>query len=164
MYILQYLHIGIGPLYLTYNGPHSWNTSRNFFSYKSFVKLFWCKFSYSWKCLYFQNVSWLERNVHLLVTTCECCIKQSVFVWFSFFNWWHWILMHCQHNILQVCLLNSFFIAEIHCHIYPAVQSIEEGRDKYYTDQSSYNNWTTKEKVILQVIGFLYSVLFFKIR
>ncbi len=71
--------------------------------------------------------------------------------------------MHCQHNILKVRLLNFFFIAEIHCHFYPAVQSIEEGRDKYYTDQSSYN-WTTIEKVILQVNGFLCSVLFFKIR
>ncbi len=33
---------------------------------------------------------------------------------------------------------------------------MEEERDKYYTDQSSYlyNNWTTIEKLILLVTAF----------
>ncbi len=55
--------------------PHSWNTSRTHFG----VKPSWCKLSNSWKCLYFQNVSWYERNVHLLPTRRKWCVKQSVF-------------------------------------------------------------------------------------
>ncbi len=39
------------------NGSHSWNTSRMNLC-KSFVKPFWRKLSNSWKCSYFQNVSW----------------------------------------------------------------------------------------------------------
>ncbi len=52
-------------------------TEQNEFLCKSFVKLFWRKFSDSWKCSYFQNVNWCESCVHLLLTTREWCVKRS---------------------------------------------------------------------------------------
>ena len=42
---------------------------QNEFLCKSCVKWFWRKFSDSLKCSYFPNVSWYERNLHLLPAT-----------------------------------------------------------------------------------------------
>ncbi len=50
-------------------------TRADTFFYKSFIKPFWRKLSNSWKLMYFQNVSWYDRNVHLLPTRCKFCVK-----------------------------------------------------------------------------------------
>ncbi len=147
---------------------------QNDFFFKSFVKLFWRKFLDSWKCSYFQNVSWYERNVYLLLTTCKWCVKRSVFI---LANWWHWILMHCQVIIFYkfVCsgVFFFFFCSRelINCLALGKTQRLSlslftqpsnqwrRGGDKYYTNQSSC---TTIEKLILLVTAFLYSVIFLK--
>ncbi len=107
-----------------HNGPHSWNTSR----------------TNSWKCLYFQNVSWYERNAHLLPTTCKWCVKRSLF---SLANWWHWILMHCLYNILQVRLLWGFFVYFFFCS-WELFNCLASGRTRRFSlsffTQSS-NQW-----------------------
>ncbi len=61
---------------------------------KSSVKLFWHKFSDSWKCSYFQNVKLVGTKEMYTCSTCKWCVKRSVFF---LANWWHCILMHCHH-------------------------------------------------------------------
>ncbi len=78
--------------------------------------------------------------------------------------------MHCYYNILQVCLF-CFFVffcswELLNCLALGKTQRLslftqpsnhwKRGRDKYYTDQSSYsgNNWTNREVNIAGLLHF----------
>ncbi len=131
----------------------------------TFLKLFWRKFSDSWTCLDFPNVSWYKGNVAYAcflpwlnaALNVLCSFWQTDYADF----WCTGIIIF--YKFFSVCLFFfSFGSWELkpdqlwvkhstpHCHFSPAVQSMEEGQDKYYTNQPSYlyNDWTIMEKLI----------------
>jgi len=96
----------------------------------------WRKHSNSWKCSYFQNVSWYKINVHLFPTTCKWCAKRSLFI---LENWWHWTLMHCRLIFYKFTSarerpLCGHYAPSIHISAEPA---LVQARNRFLPDSQS---------------------------